>query len=321
LEIVIQLGLLVIGFVMLVKGADWFVDSASTIADKFGIPQMVIGLTIVAFGTSVPEAAISISAALKGNAAVTIGNVVGSNILNVLIILGITALITPLVIQKNTMKYEIPFVIAISGLLLFLGMNDGVISLTDGLILLAILLGFLVYLYRLTKEGTESAEKIPEEIPESGRKDNNANVPKLIMVMIIGGVLIVFGSNITVDSATIIATNFGMSQRLIGLTIIAFGTSLPELITSVTAGIKGKADIAIGNIVGSNIFNILFVVGVTGVITPVEFAPNFLYDGIVAIIAATMLLLFVVKSKTLKRSGGIIMIASYLAYFIYLIQS
>lgn len=309
----VQAILLVIGFTMLVKGADWFVEGASSIADRFGIPQIIIGLTIVAFGTSAPEAAISISAAIRGNAELTIGNVIGSNILNILLILGITSIITPLALQRNTMKYEIPFVIVITALLLGLGMSGNVVGRTDGSILCILMLGFLVYLFQMAKSG----ETIMEEAPEL---DKNSKMWQLLLITLFGGGLIILGSNITVDSATKIAQLFGLSDRFIGLTIVAFGTSLPELITSVTAGIKGKADIAVGNIVGSNIFNILFVVGITSLITPVTFAANFVVDSIVAILAAVLLLVCVRKEQRLKRTGGILMLVCYGIYFVYLIQ-
>lgn len=312
MAIVLQIGLLVIGFAMLVKGADWFVEGSSGIADRFGIPQIIIGLTIVAFGTSAPEAAISIGAALKGSAELTIGNVVGSNILNILLILGITAIITPLAIQKNTLRYEIPYVMLITIVLLLLGKNDGVISRIDGLILWGGMILFLLYLFRMAKKGIAVLE---EEIIE---EDKSASVWKMLGMTLAGLVLIVVGSDFTVDSATKIALDLGVSQRVIGLTIVAFGTSLPELITSVTAGMKGKADIAIGNIVGSNIFNILFVVGTAAVITPVAFASNFILDSLVAVAAAVILFLCVCKDLGLKRSAGIFMLAVNAGYFVYL---
>lgn len=312
MDFVIQVLLLVAGFGMLVKGADWFVEGASAIADRFGIPQIIIGLTIVAFGTSAPEAAISISAALKGNAGLTIGNVIGSNILNILLILGITSLITTLKLQKSTMKYEIPYVIVVTVLLLVLGISGNQVGRVDGLILWIFMILFLVYLFRMAKKG----EAVIEE-PENGEPMGGF---KMLLLTVVGGALIILGSDVTVDSATKLAEMFGLSERLIGLTIVAFGTSLPELITSVTAGIKGKADIAIGNIVGSNIFNILFVVGTAALITPVAFASNFVFDSIVAIAAAVLLLLCVIKDQKLKRMGGIIMLIGYAAYFVYLIR-
>lgn len=312
MEIVIQVLLLVVGFVMLMKGADWFVEGASKIADHFGIPQLVIGLTIVAMGTSLPEAAVSIAAAIKGSAEITIGNVVGSNIMNVLLILGLTAVIRMVAVQRSTVRYEIPFTIAITALLAGMGLSDNQISRLEGVILWVFMILYLLYLLRMAKKGSSM-----EEPPETDEKDN---LPKLLAMVVIGAVLIVWGSDVTVDAATSLAKFFGMSERFIGLTIVAFGTSLPELVTSVTAAIKGKADIAVGNIVGSNIFNILFVVGTTALITPVVYSAGFLVDSLVAIGAVILLLLCVVRGKKLNRAGGAIMLACYAGYFIYLIQ-
>ena len=312
MDLFLQFVLLVIGFVLLIKGADWFVEGASKIADKFGIPQLVIGLTIVAMGTSAPEAAVSISAAVKGNAGITIGNVVGSNIMNILLILGITSVITAISVQRSTIKYEIPFLILISVLLPVLGYLGGTVDRIDGAIFWILFIVYLLYLLRMAKKG----QAVLEETPEGQKGDS---IVKLLLMVVIGGIMIVLGSNVTVDAATQIAQIFGMSDRLIGLTIVAFGTSLPELITSATAGIKGKADIAVGNIVGSNVFNILFVTGTTALITPVVFAENFVIDCIVAIAAVVLLLIFVARKGKLKRVGGIVMLAVYFVYFGYLL--
>ncbi|MBO6016032.1 MAG: calcium/sodium antiporter, partial [Lachnospiraceae bacterium] len=302
MQLFIQILLLILGFTMLIKGADWFVDGAGSLAEKFGIPQLVIGLTIVALGTSAPEAAVSISAAFKGVADITIGNVVGSNIINVLIILGLTATIRPLLVQKSTFAYEIPFVILISGVMFGLGYLKGKLTRVDGVIFWALLIVYLLYLLRMAKSGEA-------EIETAGEK--TWPVWKMLLFIVIGIALIVLGSNVTVDAATAIAKVFGVSDRIIGLTIVALGTSLPELMTSVTAAIKGKADIAIGNIVGSNIFNILFVVGTTALITPVAYASNFRIDSIVMIAAAVLLWLCVLgKQHKLRRWGGILMLAS-----------
>ncbi|MDD6202708.1 MAG: calcium/sodium antiporter [Lachnospiraceae bacterium] len=313
MNIIFQILLLAAGFTMLIKGADWFVDGASKIADKFGIPQIVIGLTIVAMGTSLPEAAVSITAAFKGSAEITIGNVLGSNILNILIILGITSVIIPLTVKKNTLKYEIPYVILISAILFVLGFFDKEVSRVDGLILWMLFIIFMIYLFKLAKKGEDTGEEVPQ-VTEDDR------LWKMILSVFIGAGLIVWGSNLTVDAATVLARMFGWSERLIGLTIVALGTSLPELVTSVVAGMKGKTDIAIGNIVGSNIFNILFVVGTTALIIPVVYAPNFLIDSIVCIASAALLLLCVIKNRKLTRVGGIVMLLSYAAYFVYLIR-
>ncbi|MBQ7980018.1 MAG: calcium/sodium antiporter, partial [Oscillospiraceae bacterium] len=221
MDILIQILLLAAGFVMLIKGADWFVDGASGIATKFGIPQLVIGLTIVAMGTSSPEAAVSISAAINGNADITIGNIVGSNILNIFIILGISALITTLAVAKSTMKYETPLMIAITVLLLVLGL-DGEIGLIDGIIMLAAFAGYMVYLFKMAKDNMDEQADEPKK---------EVKIVKAIIFTIIGLGLIVLGSNVTVDAATKIAEAFGVSERFIGLTIVALGTSLPELFT------------------------------------------------------------------------------------------
>ncbi len=313
MEIVIQLVLLAVGFVLLVKGADWFVEGASKLAERFGIPQLVIGLTIVAMGTSLPEAAVSVSAALKGSAEITIGNIVGSNILNILLILGITSVITPVAVQKSTVKYEIPFVAAVSLLLAGIGLTDHVVGRMDGVILWGLMICYLLYLLRMSKSGGDK----PGEETDGDRK---MPVWKMLLLILAGGVMIVAGSDMAVDAATELARIFGMSERLIGLTIVAFGTSLPELVTSATAAIKGKADIAVGNIVGSNIFNILFVVGTSALITPVVYAADFMVDSIACIAAAVLLWVLVARNKRLGRLGGACMLAGYAVYFVYLLS-
>ena len=305
--ILVQLLLLVVGFTMLVKGADWFVDGTSGIARKMGIPQLVVGLTIVAMGTSAPEAAVSITAALKNNADIAIGNVVGSNILNILIILGITAVITSVAIQKSTLKIEIPYMILITVVLILMGWNDGAVTFWEGIILWVLFIIYLGYLFMLAKNGKEENEEVEK------------STGKLILSAVVGGVVVVWGSNITVDSATSIATILGMSERFIGLTIVALGTSLPELVTSVTAAIKGNADIAIGNIVGSNIFNILFVIGTSALITPIPYEASFLFDGIVAVAASILLWISVFRHLELRRFWGVVMLLGYAAYFVYLL--
>ena len=314
MNFLINLVLLVVGFVLLIKGADYFVEGASKIADKLGIPQLVIGLTIVAFGTSAPEAAISISSAIKGNTGIAIGNIIGSNIMNILLILGITSCITVLKVAKSTVYYEIPFVIFITTVLVVIGGTQGKLGFISGIILWALFILFFVYLIKMAKSG-KSDGIVEEGEAYDGKKDS---MIKLIFITLAGMAAIVIGSDLTVDGATEIAKILGISDRIIGLTIVAFGTSLPELITSVTAGIKGKADIAIGNIVGSNIFNILFVLGTTSLIKSVPYSTNFVIDGIVAIAAAVLLFLGVVRKKQLGRMAGIIMLIAYAGYFAYL---
>lgn len=315
MNFLINLVLLVVGFVLLIKGADYFVEGASKIADKLGIPQLVIGLTIVAFGTSAPEAAISISSAIKGNTGIAIGNIIGSNIMNILLILGITSCITVLKVANSTVYYEIPFVIFITTVLVVIGGTQGKLGFISGIILWALFILFFVYLIKMAKSG-KSDGIVEEGEAYDGKKDS---MIKLIFITLAGMAAIVIGSDLTVDGATEIAKILGISDRIIGLTIVAFGTSLPELITSVTAGIKGKADIAIGNIVGSNIFNILFVLGTTSLIKSVPYSTNFVIDGIVAIAAAVLLFLGVVRKKQIGRMAGIIMLIAYAGYFAYLI--
>ena len=309
MHMLIELVLLVVGFVMLIKGADIFVEGAAGIAAKFGIPQLVIGLTIVAMGTSAPEAAVSIAAALKGTADITIGNVVGSNIMNILVILGVTSVIVAIAVQASTVRYEIPFVILVSIILLVMGALDGKIGRVDGAVLWLLFVVYFVYLFLMAKHGTAEDEEITD-----------APVWKLLFFVIIGIVLIVVGADVSVDAASEIARVIGLSERFIGLTIVAFGTSLPELCTSVVAAKKGKADLAIGNIVGSNIFNILFVVGTTALIIPVPFNPAFVIDSTVAIAAAVLLWICVLKNKRLTRPGGVVMLAGYVGYFAYLMM-
>lgn len=316
MDILLQFVLLVIGFAMLMKGADWFVDGASKIADKFGIPHLVIGLTIVALGTSAPEAAVSISAALKGSVDLAISNVLGSNIMNVLVILGLSAVICPLAVKETSIKIDIPFVFIISALMLGLGVMDNEIGRVDGIVFWVLMIGYLIYMVQLTKKGKAELEAL-DDVEEAGAEDK---VWKLLFLIILGAVLIVIGSDVTVDAATQIAVRFGMSERLVGLTIVAFGTSLPELVTSCVAAKKKETDIAVGNIVGSNMFNILFVLGTTAIITPVAYTSAFIFDNVIAILVVAVLWLFTVKNKKLSRAGGAAMLVMYAAYFVKLIM-
>lgn len=308
MNFVLQIVFLALGFFLLVKGADWFVDGASGLARKLGIPQLVIGLTIVAMGTSLPEAAVSISAALRGNAEITIGNIVGSNILNILIILGVTALIATLKVADSTVRYEIPFMIVATFVLLWLGYTGGQVTWLEGVILWVLFLLYLRYLYMMAKKGKE------EE-----REAEQLSTAKIIGLILAGVVMIAAGSNFAVEGASNLAKALGISQRFIGLTIVAFGTSLPELVTSVFAARKHNADIAIGNIVGSNIFNILFIVGTTALITPVTFASGFVVDTLIAAAVGILLFVCVARTKELRKKAGIVMLLAYILYFLYLL--
>ena len=302
-----QVLILAAGFLFLVKGADWFVEGAAGIANKLGISQLVIGLTIVAMGTSMPEAAVSITAALQQNAGISIGNVVGSNILNILIILGITAMITNVAVQKSTLIYEIPFMIVVTVILLIFGITGSKITFIEGIFFWILFLLYLGYLFIMAKK---------EKDPEQETKD--IPVWKCIILILIGGVLVVKGSDFAVSSASAIARYFGMSERFIGLTIVALGTSLPELVTSVTAARRGNAGIAIGNIVGSNIFNILFVIGTSALICSIPFESKFIVDMVIAIAAAFLLWIGTCKHRELRKPCGIVMLLCSAGYFLSL---
>lgn len=309
-----DLCLLIVGFVVLIKGADIFVEGASSIATKFHIPQIVIGLTIVAFGTSAPEAAVSISAGIQGNGGIAVGNIIGSNILNILLILGITACIRTLTVQPSTYKVEIPLMLLVSVVLVVMGHVMGTLNKISGIVLWALFIVFFMHLIREAKHGASEEHEAASNI---GYKNNWL---VLILITLVGLVAIVWGSDLTVDGATGVAKMLGMSDRLIGLTIVAFGTSLPELITSVTAARKGNSDIAVGNIVGSNIFNILFVLGTTSLIVDIPYGNEYLVDGIICIAAVLILMVSIWKNKELTRKGGIVMLVSFAAYFTYLMM-
>ncbi len=317
LQMILQLALLAVGFVLLIKGADFFVDGASAVAERFGIPQIVIGLTIVAMGTSLPEAAVSIASASKGNADIAIGNILGSNIMNVLVILGLTAIIRALPVGKNTARYEMPFVIGMTLLLFGLGWFDGKVARADGVILWLFFIAYLAYLWKETKKSQEKGETAGEE--EGGEK-KPLSIPMSLLLIVLGAGMIVIGSDVAVDAASAIARQLGVTERVIGLTIVALGTSLPELVTSVTAARRGKTDIAVGNIVGSNIFNILFVIGSASLITQVPYQQGFLVDSIICIATAVLLLVCALPKKLLGRKSGCVMLLGYAAYFVYLIK-
>ena len=314
-EIIKQLAILIIGFALLVKGADLFVDGASGIAKKFGISELIIGLTIVAMGTSAPEAAVSIAAAAKGSAGISIGNVIGSNIMNIFIILGVVAAIVPLKIERSTVRYEMPFTILVTAVFVLMG-RDGLITRLDGAILWAGLLLYIAYLLRQAKQkpaeapaqaetAAEAAAEVPAEAP---------SIWKLIALTIAGLAVILVSGDYAVDAAVALAKIFNISDRVIGLTIVALGTSLPELVTSVTAALRGNADLAVGNVVGSCIFNLLFVLGTSALILPIPCAPNFLSDAYVAVGATILLLIFGYTQMKIARWEGALLVACYAAY-------
>ncbi|WP_404448966.1 calcium/sodium antiporter [Sutcliffiella horikoshii] len=310
--------LLVVGFALLIKGADWFVDGASSIAKILRISPLLIGLTIVAFGTSSPEATVSILAALDGSAEVSLGNVIGSNIFNITLVVGLTALLNPLKVESETIRKEIPFTLLGSAVLLVLisdialqGFSENLLTRSDGLIFLLI---FAVFMYYIFEVARNNRDKIPVE--ETSEK---ATWGKNIFRAIIGLAAIIFGGELVVRNSTEIAVSLGMSETLVGLTIVAIGTSLPELVTSIMAAIKKQSEIALGNIVGSNIFNILFVLGTSSLITPLPVNSKIFVD-IGLLVGLTVILL--VFSRTNFRIGkieGTFLAVAYILYLVFII--
>ena len=312
-----QIIILVISFIVLIKGADTFVDGASSIAKHLRVPDILIGLTIVAFGTSAPEASVSIKAVLNQNSDMVMGNVLGSNILNVLLILGISAMIAPIHVKDNTIKKEIPFLFLVSLLISVLIMDipfgngtNNMISRSDGIVILILFAIFIYYLVTLAKKGEAEAISCKYSLRQA------------IIFSILGLIAIIIGGDFVVSSATAIAQALGVSQRFIALTIVAFGTSLPELVTSVIAAKKGKQDLAIGNIIGSNIFNICFVAGfpaaVLGSIIPKE---PLGVDLIVMLITTIILFFFSFTDRKISQKEGISFLALFIIYYGYLIIS
>lgn len=321
MNLLLNILLLAAGFIMLVKGADWFVDSAAGIAKKLRVPELVIGLTLVAFGTSAPELSVSLTSALKtASIGIAIGNVVGSNIINIVLILGLTSLICRIPCNKNSLLLDIPVMIGATVLFIELGRIGNSFSRTDGILMVSLIVLYIAALVVISiKQRTNLfAEEDSDEEKKSGISLWFVKMKEktwfLLILVAVGLVLIIYGSDFVVKSATAIAKYCGVSDRIIGLTMIAFGTSLPELVTSITAARKGKTDIAIGNIIGSNIFNILCVAGVTACFIPLSFE-GFQADSFAALGAALLLaLLCYLPGHTIKRWGGILMLAGYAAY-------
>lgn len=299
--------LLLVGFVLLIKGADLFVDGSSSVAGILKVPSVIIGLTIVAMGTSAPEAAVSISAGFSGNSDISLGNIIGSNIFNLLIVIGVCTIIFPVVSDKEILKRDMWWNVAISALL-FVLIPDKKISRIDGVILLA---AFIVYIGLMIRSALKNRM---EEQPQ-----NLLPLPKSIIYIIIGLAAVVSGGDLVVDNASKIAASLGMSDTLIGLTIVAIGTSLPELVTSITASRKGDSGIALGNAVGSCLFNIMFILGVASVLTPINAVTELIIDGGILILVTILMLVFAFTGRKTNRIEGIICVASYIAYTAYII--
>ncbi|WP_170006275.1 calcium/sodium antiporter [Bacillus fonticola] len=309
--------LLIVGFALLIKGADFFVEGSSKIASLLNIPPLLVGLTIVAFGTSSPEATVSILAALDDNADVALGNVVGSNIFNITLVVGLTAFIAPLKVESETIRKEIPFTLLASvALLVFMSdmalqtLNENLITRSDGLILLLFMAVFISYILEVARKSRSEGNVAQIE---------GVTWKKNIFLTIAGLAAIIFGGDLVVNSSTEIALAIGMSETLVGLTIVAVGTSLPELITSVTAAIKKQSEIALGNIVGSNIFNILFVLGASSVISPLAVNGKIFMDVILMIILTLLLLVFSRTKFKIGKVEGIVLAVAYVVYLVYII--
>ena len=313
--------ILIIGFALLIKGADVFVEGASSIAKKFNVPSMIIGLTIVAMGTSAPEAAVSITSSLAGQNDMSVANVVGSNFFNILIVLGVSSIIAKLPVQKETIKSDTPFLIGISVILLIFGINLK-LGRIEGLVFLALFTYFLIYTIKSAKKSTknDTLEAGETAIAIETQTSSDISLPKTILISIVGIIGIVVGGDMVVDSATSIATSFGMSANLVGLTIVAVGTSLPEFVTSVVAIKKGETEIAIGNVIGSNIFNILLVLGLAALINPISMSMFAFIDIIFMVLITFLLYIFMKKNNSLVKSQGIIFIVLYIAYMAYTIM-
>ncbi|MDH3490006.1 MAG: calcium/sodium antiporter [Nitrosopumilus sp.] len=299
------------GLAMLYFGADWLVKGSIAISNKLGVSQLVIGLTVVAFGTSAPELAVSISSAIQGLSDVALGNVVGSNIVNIGVILGVSAVISPIIVSKSTIRKEIPLMIGIS-FLLFAIILDGKIDFIDGVLLVVGIIIFTWYSYRSSKKDADI-----EKIPVAQVLQKNV-FSKSIIFMMAGLLLLIGGSFLTVDNAVIIGTSFGISKLFMGLTVVAIGTSLPELITSIVAARKGHADLAVGNIIGSNIFNIMAILGISSLISGITVSEQVLIDvGIM--LAFSLVLIPIMRSGfIISRKEGIFLIAGYVGYVIFL---
>ena len=302
----------IIGFVLLVKGADFFVEGSGSVAKKFNIPVFIIGMTIVAMGTSAPECAVSISASLRGINGMAISNVIGSNIFNLLVVCGVCALFQPLVIKKETLKKEFPFSVLVAVIIGVMGLAGMMVGHMDGIILVVIFALFLYWMVRSAKKSMQAGEDVEaEEIKD---------LPIWKCLVFIGGglVAIVIGGQMVVNCSETIARGFGLSETLIGLTICSIGTSLPELVTSVVAAKKNQAGMALGNVIGSNIFNILLVGGLASAISPIAMNMNNLIDIVILVIVSLYIMALVWKKQRLTRAGGVSMLAVYAAYMVYI---
>ena len=315
---------LVVGFVLLIKGADFFVEGSSSVAKRLHVPSIIIGLTIVAMGTSLPETAVSVSASITGNNELAISNVVGSNIFNLMVVIGVCAMIASVNVAKATIKRDIPLSLICAGLLLLFGIagfgdKAGMtLGRLDGVIFIGVFAGYIFYMIKIALKASKEGKKV--EIEGGSDEDIKLiSVPLSILFIIGGAAAIAVGGDMTVDAASRIASDLGMSQTLIGLTIVSIGTSLPELVTSIVAARKNEVDMALGNAIGSNIFNILMVLGIASVISPISMITENIIDLCVLIVFTVCVWIFAGTRKKIGRIEGVCMVAFYVAYAVYII--
>ena len=318
MEMALWIALIVLGFILLIKGADLLVEGASNVAKKFHIPEIIIGLTIVSIGTSLPELFVSIKSAMGGYPDMAIGNVVGSNIANLLLILGVSTIIKPISFKRETRLIEMPICLAVSIIFMIICNIGQDVTRIDATILLILFILFIIYTVVMAVKGEEFDKEDGEQVQDN---KNTGSTIKNILYIILGIVLLKFGGDFTVDNAVNVANFFGLSEKLISVTILAVGTSLPELVTSVSAAIKGKSDIAIGNILGSNIFNMLFIIGVSALIKPITYNLSYNIDMIFVLVATAVLAIFPIippKNK-MSRGNGIVYVILYGIYLTILL--
>lgn len=310
-DVMVSVFMIVVGFILLIKGADFFVEGSSSLAKRLEVPSMIIGLTIVAMGTSLPECAVSVTAAMEGNNTLAVSNVVGSNIFNLLIVCGLCALFSRLPVQRATLIKEFPFSVFCALLLLAMGCMGMSVGRIEGIILLLIFTAYILWMIRSAMSNRQIAAAEDDEY-------RILPVWRCALYIIAGMAAIKFGGDFVVDSAVVIAAELGLSDTLIGLTIVAVGTSLPELVTSVVAARKNEVEIAVGNVIGSNIFNILLVLGVAAVISPIGFIAENVTDILVVTGVSVVVWLFAWKKQSIGRVSGFLMIMIYSAYMYYI---
>ena len=317
-EMILSIFLIIIGFALLVKGADFLVEGSSSIAKKFHIPEIIIGLTIVSIGTSMPELFGSLTSALEGHSDMSMGNVIGSNIANLLLILGLSTVIRPIKFQKETRLIEMPMCLILTIIfMIFCNTGEGITKI-EAIILLILFIIFIAYKKKKKKKGEQFDKE--DTIIELKTEDNKISILKSVIFIILGIIGLKVGGDLTVDNALVVARHFNISEKIISLTILAIGTSLPELVTSVTAAIKGNSDIAIGNIIGSNIFNMLLIIGVSAIINPILYNTSYNLEMVILILGILLLSLFPIipPKNQMNRSNGLIYLIMYVVYMIVL---